>query len=90
LHVRSARDFLDALVALKLLERQETTTAIPGDGSLLDRAKPSYAGGLLEMANARLYESWGSLTEALVRATCTITTSGYIARQVDLVFSKRA
>jgi hypothetical protein len=25
----------------------------------------SYAGGLLEMANARLYESWGSLTEAL-------------------------
>ena len=31
----------------------------------LDRAKPSYVGGLLEMANARLYESWGSLTEAL-------------------------
>jgi hypothetical protein len=31
----------------------------------LDRAKPSYTGGLLEMANARLYPFWGSLTEAL-------------------------
>jgi hypothetical protein len=25
----------------------------------LDKAKPSYVGGLLEMANARLYGSWG-------------------------------
>ena len=31
---------------------------------LLD-AKPSYVGGLLEMANARLYPFWGRLTEAL-------------------------
>jgi precorrin-6B methylase 2 len=31
----------------------------------LDRRKPSYVGGLLEMANARLYPFWGSLTEAL-------------------------
>ena len=31
----------------------------------LDRAKPSYIGGMLEMANARLYPFWGSLTEAL-------------------------
>jgi hypothetical protein len=31
----------------------------------LDRNKPSYVGGLLEMANARLYPFWGSLTEAL-------------------------
>jgi hypothetical protein len=31
----------------------------------LDRAKPSYVGGLLEMANARLYPFWGSLTEGL-------------------------
>jgi hypothetical protein len=31
----------------------------------LDRKKPSYIGGLLEMANARLYPFWGSLTEAL-------------------------
>jgi len=31
----------------------------------LDRAKPSYLGGFLEMANARLFAFWGSLTEAL-------------------------
>ena len=31
----------------------------------LDRDKPSYIGGLLEMANARLYPFWGSLSEAL-------------------------
>ncbi len=29
------------------------------------RGRPSYVGGLLEMANARLYESWGHLSEAL-------------------------
>jgi hypothetical protein len=31
----------------------------------LDRNKPSYVGGILEMANARLYGFWGSLGEAL-------------------------
>jgi hypothetical protein len=31
----------------------------------LDRATPSYVGGMLKMANARLYPFWGSLTEAL-------------------------
>ena len=31
----------------------------------LDRAKPSYVGGILEMPEARLYRFWGDLTEAL-------------------------
>jgi hypothetical protein len=31
----------------------------------LDRNKQAYVGGLLEMANARLYPFWGNLTEAL-------------------------
>jgi hypothetical protein len=31
----------------------------------LDRAKPSYIGGILEMVNARLYGFWDSLTEGL-------------------------
>jgi hypothetical protein len=66
LHERSARDFLDALVALGMLDRDldeyRNTTATD---MFLDRAKPSYIGGLLEMANARLYPFWGSLTEAL-------------------------
>jgi hypothetical protein len=37
----------------------------PATGLFLDRAKPSYIGGMLEMANARLYPFWGSLTEGL-------------------------
>ncbi|UPJ47536.1 methyltransferase [Bradyrhizobium sp. 200] len=66
LHRRSARDFLDALVALKLLERKNGIYSNTADTDLfLDRAKPSYIGGILEMANARLYRFWGSLTEAL-------------------------
>jgi O-methyltransferase domain/Dimerisation domain len=66
LHQRSARDFLDALVALKLLERENGIYSNTVDTDLfLDRAKPSYIGGILEMANARLYGFWGSLTEAL-------------------------
>src|SRR5204863_6355801 len=70
LHPRGIYDFLDALVALKLLERD-------GDGSagryrnteetamFLDKRSPAYVGGLLEMSNARLYRFWGDLTEAL-------------------------
>ena len=66
LHPRSARDFLDALVALGMLERDGDRYANTDETDLfLDRAKPSYVGGILEMANARLYPFWGALTEAL-------------------------
>lgn len=66
LHSRSSRDFLDALVALGVLEREGEMYSNTADSDLfLDRAKPSYVGGLLEMANARLYGFWGALTEAL-------------------------
>jgi hypothetical protein len=66
LHQRSARDFLDALVALRVLERHNDLYRNTPDADLfLDKAKPSYIGGLLEMLNARLYGFWGSLTEAL-------------------------
>jgi hypothetical protein len=66
LHPRSAGDFLDALVALGMLERDGDRYSNTLETDLfLDRAKPSYVGGVLEMANARLYRFWGSLTEAL-------------------------
>ncbi len=66
LHPRSARDFLDALVALGMLERDgDRYSNTPETDLFLDRTKPSYVGGILEMANARLYPFWGSLTEAL-------------------------
>jgi SAM-dependent methyltransferase len=67
LHERSARDFLDALVALGMLQRlpdgRYTNTA---EAEIyLDRKKLSYVGGMLEMMNHRLYRFWGNLTEAL-------------------------
>jgi precorrin-6B methylase 2 len=66
LHPRSRMDFLDALVALGMLEREDGRYSnTPATDAFLDRAKPSYVGGLLEMANARLYPFWGSLTEGL-------------------------
>jgi hypothetical protein len=66
LHPRSSRDFLDALVALGMLKRDGDKYAnTPEADFFLDRAKPSYIGGILEMANARLYRYWGALTEAL-------------------------
>jgi hypothetical protein len=66
LHPRSARDFFDALVALGMLARNDGRYSNTAETELfLDPAKPSYVGGLLEMANARLYPFWGSLSEAL-------------------------
>jgi O-methyltransferase domain/Dimerisation domain len=67
LHPRAARDFLDALVSLGMLGRDGDGryANTPETDAFLDRAKPSYLGGWLEMANARLYPFWGSLTEAL-------------------------
>lgn len=66
LHPRSARDFLDALVALGFLTRNgDHYSNTPDSNLFLDRQKPSYIGGMLEMANHRLYPFWGHLTEAL-------------------------
>jgi len=66
LHQRGSRDFFDALVALGKLRREGGRyTNSPDTEVFLDRAKPSYVGGILEMANARLFGFWGSLTEAL-------------------------
>jgi len=66
LHPRSVRDFLDALVSLGQLERNDGFYANTPAGALfLDRRKPTYVGGMLEMANARLYPFWGALTTAL-------------------------
>lgn len=66
LQPRGTIDFLDALVSLGMLERSGEEYANTAAAEVfLDRNKPSYIGGMLEMANARLYPFWGSLTEAL-------------------------
>ncbi len=54
--VESARDFLDTLVALGFLQRDgEWYSNTPETDRFLDRRKPSYLGGMIEMANHRLY-----------------------------------
>lgn len=66
LHTRASRDFFDALVALGFLKREGGLYFnTPETDLFLDKAKPSYVGGILEMANNRSYPFWGSLTEAL-------------------------
>jgi hypothetical protein len=67
LHKRSVCDFLDALVALGFLTRdaEDRYANTPETDLYLDRHKPTYVGGMLEMMNARLYGFWGALTEAL-------------------------
>ena len=66
LHPRAARDFLDALVALGFLRRTDGIYAnSPEADVFLDKRKPSYIGGILEMANHRLYGFWNRLTTAL-------------------------
>jgi hypothetical protein len=66
LHPRSARDFFDTLVALGFLARDDGRYVNTTETDLfLDRKKPTYIGGILEMANARLYRFWGDLTDGL-------------------------
>ena len=70
LHIRGLYDFLDALVALGFLQREgEKDSAVysnsPDTDLFLDKNKPSYIGGMLEMANNRLYPFWNFLEEGL-------------------------
>lgn len=70
LHPRAIPDFPDALVALGFLQHTgdgpgRIYSNMPDAAAFLDRESPDYIGGILEMANARLYGFWSDLTEAL-------------------------
>lgn len=70
LHPRGIADFLDALVAMKFLEREgdepDAKYFNNAAGELyLNRESPRYVGGILEMLNARLFKFWNDLPEAL-------------------------
>lgn len=71
LHARARLDFFDALVALRFLERDGNGAMARYRNSLetatfLDKSKPTYMGGILEMAQARLYPFWADLKTALL------------------------
>jgi hypothetical protein len=70
LHRRSIYDFLDALVALGFLNREGLQEEALYSNTIhtaffLDRTRPTYMGGILEMCNDRLYRFWGDLEEGL-------------------------
>ena len=70
LHPRGTYDFLDTLVALGLLQREGNGETgkyanTPSTARFLVKGNPQYIGGMLEMANARLYRFWADLTPAL-------------------------
>jgi len=70
LHPRAISDFLDALVAMKFLDRlgdgpHAKYSNTPDTALFLDEASPRYIGGILVMLNARLFKHWHGLPEAL-------------------------
>jgi len=67
IHARGARDFLDTLVALGLLDRDARGryANTPETALYLDRRKATYIGGEFEHAGAYVYPGWSALTQAL-------------------------
>jgi len=70
LHPRGTYDFFDTLVALKFLNREGDGPEgryrnTPETAAFLDKNKPTYLGGMLEMLNRRLFGFWNNLGTAL-------------------------
>lgn len=70
LHPRGTYDFFDALVALRFLYRDGDGPDgryknTPETNAFLNRASPTYIGGMPEMLNRRLFGFWNDLGTAL-------------------------
>ncbi|WP_373494987.1 methyltransferase [Aquiflexum sp.] len=68
---RHVFDYLDALTTFGFLNREGLLDTAKYSNTIdtdffLDKNKPSYIGGMLEMLNNRLYGFWGNLEEALL------------------------
>ncbi|MFD9893911.1 methyltransferase [Amycolatopsis sp. NPDC059027] len=66
LHPRGARDLLDSLVALGMLEREDGQYRnTDATGYFLDENKETYLGGWMRRASTDLFGAWTGLTESL-------------------------
>lgn len=66
LHRRGSADFFDALVALELLERDDSAYRNTEETDLyLDSGKATYMGGMMEFHGKAAFGRWASLTDAL-------------------------
>ena len=68
---RNVYDFLDTLTGFGFLNRDGILESAMYSNSIdtdifLDKNKPTYIGGILEMMNNRLYQFWGNLDEGLI------------------------
>ena len=68
---RNVHDFLDTLTGFGFLNREGLLDTAMYSNSIdsdffLDKKKPTYIGGMLEMLNNRLYRFWGNLEEGLL------------------------
>lgn len=68
---RNVYDYLDALTTFGFLQREGLLATARYSNSVdtdffLDKKKPNYIGGILEMLNNRLYHFWGNLEEGLL------------------------
>lgn len=71
LHPRATRDFLDALVSLGFLEREDDGSDprywnTPETGAFLNEDDPRYIGGVIDIFNKQIYDYWGGLEESLL------------------------
>jgi predicted O-methyltransferase YrrM len=67
---RNVYDYLDALTTSGFLNREGLLETAKYSNSIdtdffLDKKKPTYIGGMLEMLNNRLYNFWGNLEDGL-------------------------
>jgi hypothetical protein len=66
LHQRGSADFFDALVALGLLDRDDSAYRNTAEtDSYLDSGKVTYMGGMMEFHSKVCFRRWASLTDAL-------------------------
>lgn len=68
---RHVYDWLDVLVSFGFLQREGVMDTSVYSNNMdteifLDKKKPGYIGGILEMGNNRLYHFWGDLEEGLL------------------------
>jgi SAM-dependent methyltransferase len=87
IHQRSARDFLDALVALGLLDRtldNHYSNSSEAAAYLVSGTR-SYIGDLIKHLNARHYQNWNLLTRALLTGEpqTSLGTESYAAFYAD-------
>ncbi|WP_306212624.1 methyltransferase [Actinoplanes sp. RD1] len=66
LHPRGSREFLNALVKLGLLHRDEGRYRnTPAADTYLVKGRPAYVGRFLDRSSSVLYGAWGGFTESL-------------------------